>query len=106
VRNAGKRGQAVERADVHGHVLEYPVLIRVWLLLLVLTGALVFVSRQYHEALSVWAMLTLTPLKAGLVFYYFMHLKYEMPFIKAMVIITLALLVVFIGLTFFDIWYR
>jgi cytochrome c oxidase subunit IV len=96
----------VEQAGVHGHILEYPVLIRVWLLLLLLTAALVFVSREYHAALSVWAMLTLTPLKAGLVFYYFMHLKFEKPFIKAMVVITLALLVLFIGLTFLDIWYR
>jgi cytochrome c oxidase subunit 4 len=51
-------------------------------------------------------MLTLTPLKAGLVFYYFMHLKYEKPFLKTMVLITIAALLIFIGLTFLDILQR
>jgi cytochrome c oxidase subunit IV len=96
----------MEQAETHDHIIEYSTLIRVWLLLLLFTAVLVFVSRKFHEALSVWAMLTITPLKAGLVFFYFMHLKYEKPFLKAMVIITLGVLIIFIGLTFFDILNR
>ena len=53
-----------------------------------------------------WTMLTLTPLKAGLVFYYFMHLKYEGLLLKAMVFVALATLIVFIGLLFLDISFR
>jgi len=45
-------------------------------------------------------------LKAGLVFYYFMHLKYEGPLLKTMVFVALATLVVFIGMLFFDISFR
>jgi cytochrome c oxidase subunit 4 len=78
----------------------------VWVVLLCLTALLVFVSLAYHEALSVAAMLTLTPLKAGLVFFYFMHLKYEKPFLKTMVLLTLGLLTLFIGLTFIDLSFR
>ena len=96
----------MEQVEEHGHVVPYRTLVRVWLLLLLLTAVLVFVCTAYHEALSVWAMLTLTPLKAGLVFFYFMHLKYEKPFLKAMVLLTLALLIVFIGLTFLDVSLR
>ena len=96
----------MEQAEVHGHVVPYRTLVRVWLFLLLLTAVLVFVCTGYHEALSVWAMLTLTPLKAGLVFFYFMHLKYEKPFLKALVLLTLALLIVFIGLTFVDVSLR
>ncbi len=96
----------MEQVEAHGHIVPYPTLIRVWLCLLLLTGILVVTSTLYHEALSVWAMLTLTPLKAGLVFFYFMHLKYERPFLKAMVLVTLAVLTLFIGLIFFDISYR
>jgi cytochrome c oxidase subunit IV len=96
----------MEQAEAHSHIIEYPTLIRVWILLLALTAILVFVSRAFHEALSIWALLTLTPIKAGLVFYYFMHLKYERPFLKVMVIITLGVLIIFVGLTFFDISYR
>lgn len=96
----------MELAEEHGHVVPYQTLVRVWLLLLFLTAVLVFVCTAFHEALAVWAMLTLTPLKAGLVFYYFMHLKYEKPFLRALLLLALALLIVFIGLTFADVSLR
>jgi cytochrome c oxidase subunit IV len=96
----------MEQAEAHGHIVPYGTFIRVWMLLLLLTAVLVYISKVYHAALSVAAMLTITPLKAGLVFYYFMHLKYEKPFLKAMVFITLALLTLFIALIFLDISYR
>jgi len=93
----------MEQAAAHIHITPYRIFVRVWLVLLVLTAILVFTSLAYHEALSVWAMLTLTPLKAGLVFYYFMHLKHESPFLKAMVLVTLAALILFIGFIFLDV---
>jgi cytochrome c oxidase subunit IV len=96
----------MEPAQEHSPIIPYQTLVQVWLVLLLLTAILVFVSTKYHEALSVWAMLTLTPLKAGLVFYYFMHLKYEKPFLKTMVLIAIAALLIFIGLTFLDILQR
>jgi len=96
----------MDRSDAHGHIMAYSTLIRVWLLLLLFTAILVFVSKTFHEALAVWAMLILTPLKAGLVFFYFMHLKFEKTFLKAMVIVTLGVLIVFIGLIFSDLSFR
>jgi cytochrome c oxidase subunit 4 len=51
-------------------------------------------------------MLVLTPLKAGLVFFYFMHLKYEKPFLKGLLLLTLFVLIVFIALTFLDVSLR
>jgi cytochrome c oxidase subunit 4 len=96
----------MEQAEEHGHVVPYQTLVRVWLFLLLLTAVLVFVCTAFHEALAVWAMLMLTPLKAGLVFFYFMHLKYEKPFLKALLLLALALLIVFIGLTFVDVSLR
>ncbi len=96
----------MEHAEEHGHIVPYQTFVKVWLVLLFLTAVLVFVSTVYHEALSVPALLTLTPLKAGLVFFYFMHLKYERPFLKTMVFMVLGLLTMFIGLTFLDLSYR
>ena len=96
----------MEQAEEHGHVIPYRTLVKVWVLLLFLTAVLVFVSTVFHEALSVPALLTLTPLKAGLVFFYFMHLKYEKPFLKTLVFMVLAILILFIGLTFVDLSYR
>jgi cytochrome c oxidase subunit IV len=96
----------MEHAQPHAHIVPYGTFVRVWLLLLVLTAILVFTAKVYHESMSVYAMLAITPLKAGLVFFYFMHLKYEKPFLKSMVLVTLALLILFIGFMFLDLSYR
>ncbi len=96
----------MELAEARGHIIPYRTLFRVWLLLILLTAVLVLTSKLFHQALSVPAMLTLTPIKAGLVFFYFMHLKYERPFLKALVLMTLALLIMVIGLLFSDLLYR
>jgi len=96
----------METPETHAHIVPYGTFIRVWITLLALTAALVLVSKLEHDALSVPAMLTLTPLKAGLVFYYFMHLKYESTLLKGMLFIALAALIIFIGFLFFDISYR
>ena len=96
----------MEQTEVHGHIIPFTTLFRVWIALLALTTILVATSRLFHEALSVWAMLILTPIKAGLVFFYFMHLKYEGTFLKFLVFLTLGLLTMVIGLLFFDILYR
>lgn len=90
----------------HGHVVPYETFFKVWGVLVALTLVLTMVSKVFHEALSVWAMLIITPVKASLVFYYFMHLKFEGPLLKAMVFVALATLVVFIGMLFLDISFR
>lgn len=99
-------GRDMEQVEEHGHIVPYLTFVRVWLLLVVLTAILVFVSTVFHDLLSVPALLTITPLKAGLVFFYFMHLKYERPYLKTLVFVVLAVLTLFIGLTFLDLSYR
>jgi cytochrome c oxidase subunit IV len=96
----------MEQAELHNHVMSYQTLVTVWVALLALTATLVVAGTLYHATLSVPAMLVLTPLKAGLVFYYFMHLKYEKPFLKLLVMMTLASLILFLGFIFLDIAYR
>jgi cytochrome c oxidase subunit IV len=96
----------MEQTEVHGHVIPYRTFVCIWLLLLLLTAILVLTSKFFHQALSVPAMLIITPIKAGLVFFYFMHLKYEKPFLKGLVFLTLGLLVMVIGLLFSDLSYR
>ena len=96
----------MEQGEQYGHIIPYGTFIRVWLLLLALTAVLVLASMAFHQTLSVWAMLIITPIKAGLVFFYFMHLKYEKPLLKTLVFLTLGLLVLVIGLLFSDLSYR
>jgi cytochrome c oxidase subunit IV len=96
----------MEQAEMQGRVISHRTFIRVWLVLLLLTAILVLTSRFFHETLSVPALLIVTPIKAGLVFFYFMHLKHERPFLKGLVFMTLGLLVIVIGLLFSDLFYR
>jgi cytochrome c oxidase subunit 4 len=96
----------METTEHTAHIVPYRTYVGVWLLLLLLTAVLVTVSRLFHEKMAVWAMLFITPAKAALVFFYFMHLKYEKPYLKALVFLTLGLLVLVIGILFFDIAYR
>jgi len=93
---------SMEQAEEHGHIVAYRTFVKIWLLLLFLTTLLVYVSTAFHDILSLPALLTITPLKAGLVLFYFMHLKYERPFIKTLVFVVLGILIMLIGLTFSD----
>jgi len=89
---------AIEHADHPG----YGTFIKVWVALLILTGCLVGVS-HLGQTYAVWGLLTLTPLKAALVFYFFMHLKYEGPLLKIVVLVTLGTLLIFFALLFSDV---
>jgi cytochrome c oxidase subunit IV len=96
----------MEQFEAHERRIPDTTFIRVWLLLILLTAILVLTSKLFHQALSVPAMLIITPIKAGLVFFYFMRLKYEKPLFKGLVLLTLGLLIVVIGLLFADLSYR
>jgi cytochrome c oxidase subunit IV len=83
----------------------YGTFIKVWAVLLGLTGALVTLS-HFGQTAAVWGLLILTPLKAGLVFYFFMHLRYEGPLLKGVVLVTLGTLLIFFALLFADVAFR
>ncbi len=89
-----------------GHVIPFPTLWRVWAVLVALTALLVYVSRAFHDTLSVPAMLTITPFKAALVLYFFMHLKYEGLLLKTMLFVALGTLLIFMTLLYADIFVR
>jgi cytochrome c oxidase subunit IV len=80
----------------------YGTFIRVWCVLVTLTGALVALSHLGPRA-ATWGLLTISPIKAGLVFYYFMHLKYEDPLLKAIMLVALGTLLIFLTLLFADV---
>ena len=79
----------------------------VWLLLLVLLAATIAVAKlRLLAQYSVLGSLVIACAKAGLVLMFFMHLKYEGRFLKAMLTVAIAALTVLIGLTFVDVWLR
>lgn len=88
------------------HIVSYATQVKVWLALLLLTAATVFVSRIELGALHVWAALAIAAIKSALVIAFFMHMKYENRAFKYGLLAALVTLATFIGLTFFDVLYR
>jgi cytochrome c oxidase subunit 4 len=88
------------------HIVGYSTFVKVWIALVVLTGLLVGLSVTHRPNLAVLGLLVITPTKASLVLFYFMHLKYESAALKYMVAVAIAVLIIFIGLTFSDYLFR
>ena len=84
----------------------YRTFILVWVALLVLTAITVAVSRIHLGALNIWVALGIATLKSGLVVAVFMHMKYENRLFKLSLFTALAILAIFVGLTFVDVLYR
>jgi cytochrome c oxidase subunit 4 len=97
---------SMEHEDPHPHIVGYGTFIKVWLALVALTAVLVGLSVSSTPNLALLGLLVITPTKASLVFFYFMHLKYESTALKYMVAIAIAVLVIFVGLTFTDYLFR
>jgi cytochrome c oxidase subunit 4 len=97
---------SMEHEADHSHIVGYGTFIKVWLALVALTGVLVGLSVAGSPNLALLGLLVITPTKASLVFFYFMHLKYESTALKYMVAIAIAVLVIFVGLTFTDYLFR
>lgn len=88
------------------HAVPARTFIIVWACLIALTGVTVFVAGLHLGRLSILAAISIASVKAGLVLWFFMHLKYESRFFKLLLLVPVATLAVIIGLTFFDIWFR
>jgi cytochrome c oxidase subunit 4 len=83
----------------------YGLFVAVWAALVALTALLVVVSHTGQTG-AVWGLLLITPFKAGLVFYFFMHLKYEGMLLKGVVAIALGTLLIFFALLYSDVAFR
>jgi cytochrome c oxidase subunit 4 len=88
------------------HVVNYGTYILVWLGLIVLTGLTVAVSGTNLGGFSVWTAILIAAIKTTLVLFVFMHLKYERPLFRWMVLVALVSITIFVVLTFFDVSYR
>jgi cytochrome c oxidase subunit 4 len=85
-----------------GHVVPLPVLAGVLGLLLFLTVATVAATWVDLGRLNIWLALAIATVKAAFVVLYFMHLRYDRPFNGVILIISLALVMLFIGIALTD----
>lgn len=88
------------------HVVPYRLYVIILLALLALTFASVGITSIELGEYTVAAALLFAVVKSYLVLTYFMHLKYDKPYIKIMVIFVFAIFLVMIVITFLDYLYR
>ena len=88
------------------HIVAPRTFVSVWLALLALTAVTVTVSRMDLGAFSTLTAIVIASVKAGLVLWFFMHLKYERLLFKVLLLVPVVTLAVIIGLTFVDVLYR
>jgi cytochrome c oxidase subunit 4 len=93
-------------SEEHAHIVPYKTFLSIWIVLLVLTGITVAVAQYDLGTLNIWVALGIATLKSGLVVAVFMHMKYENRLFKISLLAALAILAIFIGLTFIDVLYR
>ena len=90
------------------HPVKPKTYVLVWVGLLILTGITVSVAGMNLGRFSISVALLIAGVKSGLVLSYFMHLKYEkgLWIFKLMIPGIMAVLILFMGLTFFDVAFR
>lgn len=88
------------------HIVVPKTFVTVWLVLLALTAVTVTVARMDLGAASTLTAVVIASIKAGLVLWFFMHLKYEKRLLKLLLLVPIVTLAVIIGLTFVDVLYR
>lgn len=93
-----------EHTEHHGP--GYGVFVGIWCALMALTAVTVWVAGVNLGFLNVVAAMSVATVKASLVVFVFMHLKYENLTLKLMVLTAFFILAIFIGFTFFDTAYR
>lgn len=88
------------------HIVSTRTFVLIWGALIVLTGATIKAAQMQMGEWSMAANLLIASTKAGLVLWFFMHLKYEKMLFKLLFLVPISTITIIIWLTFFDIWYR
>ncbi len=88
------------------HIVAYKTYVYVWIALLLLLAATIAVAKVEFSKYSVFVNLLIASIKAGLVLFFFMHLKYEKWLLKAMLFMVISTLTAVIALFFADVLYR
>lgn len=88
------------------HIVPYKTYAVILLVLLAFTFASIGITHIELGAYTVAGALLFAIVKSYLVLTYFMHLKYDKPYIRFMVIFVFAIFIVVLVITFLDYLYR
>ena len=88
------------------HIVPYKTYVIILIVLIALTMSSIEITHIQLQQYTVAGALLFASVKSYLVLTYFMHLKYDKPYMRAMVIFVFAVFVVTIIITFLDYLYR
>jgi cytochrome c oxidase subunit 4 len=88
------------------HIVAYKTYVYVWIALLLLLAATIAAAKVEFSKYSVLVNLFIASIKAGLVLFFFMHLKYEGWLLKTMLFMVIATLTAVMALFFADVLFR
>jgi cytochrome c oxidase subunit 4 len=88
------------------HTVSYTANIIIWAALVMLTGLTILVAGADFSRFGILINILIASIKASLIVYIYMHLKYESLLFKLMLFMVVATLTTIIILTFMDILYR
>ncbi len=92
--------------EEHHEPAGYGVYFLTWFSLLVLTAITVTAAGMHFGSMSVVVALFIALVKASIVLWLFMHLKYEDTLFHRLLWVVIFAMVVFIGMTFTDTLFR
>ncbi len=99
-----KAAAGVEQRE--NHIVAPRTFILVWVCLLCLTGLTLKAAQMQLGLWTMVANIAISSVKASLVLWFFMHLKYERWLFKVLLLVPIITVSIIIVLTFFDIWFR
>ncbi len=88
------------------HIVPYKTYVIVLIALIALTMSSIEITHIQLQQYTVAGALVFSTIKSYLVLTYFMHLKFDKPYLKIMVIFVFSVFVVTILITFADYLYR
>lgn len=77
-----------------------------WIALVILAAATIIIPSLNKGVSGILIVLVIASVKAALILYFFMHLRYEGRFIKLAFLLPLIVFAFSIGFTFLDVFYR
>ena len=93
--------------ETHAHEpVGYGTYFITWFALVFLTAITVTAAGLHLGSISVLTALVIATIKASIVVYLFMHMKYEDRGLKLLILVMLGFLAIMLGLTFTDILFR
>ncbi|MHB8846374.1 MAG: cytochrome C oxidase subunit IV family protein [Nitrospirota bacterium] len=84
-------------SEQDNHIVGTRTFVSVWVALLMFTAITVIVAKLHFGAFSTLTAIAIASIKASLVLWFFMHLKYEKRLLKLLLLVPIVTLAVIIG---------